>query len=275
MDFLACQDLREGLKEGMGRGVDRWFLLLATFFAALGAVTGVLMLKQGRRSRWTVVWMALAFLAQLGFLSLRGEARGACPLVGSGEILAFLAWALTLFYLAVGPAYRLSLLGVFSAPLVVLFQAVALMPGIWVLEPEAVVGTNGWKETHSAMSVMGYGALALAAVAAVMFLVLDRQLKMQHLSSGLFRNMPPVRDLLTSVRRLLWIGWVMLSIGVVAGFRMPYGEEANLHLLAALGVWLSYAALLGVIQFRGLTGRQFSRVTVLLFVVSMSVFVFI
>ena len=259
----------------MGRGVDRWFLILATLFAALGAVTGMLMLKHGRRSRWTVVWMALAFLAQLGFLSVRGESRGACPLIGSGEILAFLAWALTLFYLAVGPAYRLSLLGVFSAPLVVLFQVIALLPGVWVAIPVAVSGTDAWKETHSAMSVMGYGALALAAVAAVMFLVLDRQLKTQHLSSGLFRNMPPVRELLTSMRRLLWLGWVILSVGVVAGFRMPHGGEAHLHLFAALGVWLSYAVLLGVIQFRGLAGRHFARVTVILFVVSLSVFAFI
>jgi ABC-type uncharacterized transport system permease subunit len=219
--------------------------------------------------------MGLAFLAQLGFLYLRGESRAACPLVGSGEILAFLAWALTVFYLVVGPAYRLSLLGVFTAPLVAVFQIFALLPGIWVGDPEAVVGTNGWKETHSAMSVMGYGALALAAVAAVMFLVLDRQLKEQHLSGGLFRNMPPIRELLTSMRRLLWMGWFLLSIGIVAGFRMPHGAEAHLHLLAALGVWLGYSVLLGVIQLRGLAGRHFARYTVILFVVSLSVFAFV
>jgi len=259
----------------MGGGVDRWFLILATLFAALGGVTGMLTLKHGHRSRWTVAWMALAFLMQIGFLSVRGEARGACPLVGSGEILAFLAWSLTLFYLAIGPTYRLSLLGVFTAPLVAVFQVLALLPGVWVSDPERIVGTNGWKETHSAMSVMGYGGLALAAVAAVMFLVLDRQLKGQHLSSGLFRNMPPVRELLTSIRRLLWVGWLMLSVGIVAGFRMPHGAEAHLHLLAALGVWLSYAVLLGVIQFRGLAGRQFSRWVVGLFFVSLSVFAFI
>ncbi|MGE9270498.1 MAG: cytochrome c biogenesis protein CcsA [Verrucomicrobiales bacterium] len=248
---------------------------MATLFALLGGVTGMLSLRGGRRSRLTVAWMAAAFLAQVVYLSLRGGFREACPLVGEGEILAFLAWSLTLFYLLVGPTYRLSLLGVFTAPVVVVLQTVALLPGVWVVSPMAIEGTNGWRETHSAMSVLGYGALGLAAVAAVMFLVLNRQLKSHHLTSGLFRNLPPVRELLTSMRRLLWLGWTMLSVGIVAGFRMPHGSDANWHLLAALGVWVGYAILLGVIQFRGLAGRRFAMVTVLLFVLSLSVFVVI
>ena len=37
--------------------------------------------------------------------------------------------------------------------------------------------------------------MALAAVAGVMFLVLDHQLKAHDLTSGLFRHLPPVREL--------------------------------------------------------------------------------
>ena len=57
---------------------------------------------------------------------VRGQVRGSCPLHDPGEILAYLAWAVTIFYLVVGSAYRLSLLGVFSAPLVVVLQLGAL-----------------------------------------------------------------------------------------------------------------------------------------------------
>jgi len=254
-----------------GRGVDRWFLIAATALAVVGGVTGMWTVHKGTRSRWTVFWMSLAFLAQLGFLSVRGEARGACPLVGIGEILAFLAWSLMLFYLAVGPAYRLSLLGVFTAPLVAIIQIVALLPGVWISDPHRVGVTDGWRETHAAMSVLSYGALALAAVAGVMFLVLDKQLKDHHLQSGLFRNLPPVRELLKSMVRLLWIGVVLLSIGVVAGFMMPRNGGAA-HLVTATAVWISYAVLLAVRQVRGLTGRRTATVAVGLFVVSLSVF---
>lgn len=266
--------LRAGRGRVMGRGVDRWFLIVATVFAALGGVTGMLSVRHGHRSRWTVLLMGAAFVAQLGFLWLRGQARGACPLVGLGEILAFLAWSLTLFYLAVGPAYRISLLGVFSAPVVVVFQAVALAPGVLEGSPQPVGGVDPWRETHSAMSVLGYGALALAAVAGVMFLVLDRQLKEQHLTSGLFRILPPVRNLLVSLQRLMWMGMAMLTIGVVAGFLMTR-EGGTGHLVAAVAVWVAYLGVLVVKQVRGMTGRRFSLAAVLLFILSLSVFAFV
>ena len=256
-------------------GMDRWFLTAATLLALVGGIWGMISVHQGKRSHWTVAWMIGTFLCQLGFLSVRGEMRGACPLLDLGEILAFLAWSLTLFYLLVGPAYRISLLGVFTAPVVVIFQAAALFPGMLTLSPERIQSGNPWHETHSAMSVLAYGALALAAVAGVMFLVLDRQLKEHHLQSGLFRNLPPVRELLISLERLLWLGGILLTIGIVAGFLMPRTESAWPHLLAAVGVWTGYAFLLGINQVRGLTGRRLSLCAVILFVLSLAVFAFI
>jgi ABC-type uncharacterized transport system permease subunit len=105
----------------------------------------------------------------------------------------------------------------------------------------------------------------------VMFLVLDRQLKDHHLKSGLFRNLPPVRELLKSTVRLLWLGVALLTIGVFAGFMMPR-QGGTAHLIAASAVWLSYVLFLAIKQVRGLTGRRTATVAVVLFVVSLSVF---
>ena len=255
--------------------MDRIFLILSTLLAAVGGVLGMWSVHRGIRSKWTIVWMAGAFLCQLGFLALRGEARAACPLRDLGEILAFLAWSLTLFYLATGPAYRVSLLGVFTAPVVVVFQTVALLPGVLHAFPEKVSGTDPWRETHAALSVLSYGALALAGVAGVMFLVLDRQLKEHHLKSGLFRNLPPVRELLKSTVRLLWLGTVLLTAGIVAGFLMPQTGSGRGHLIAAVATWIGYALLLMVKTTRGLTGRRLSLAAVGLFLISLTVFAFV
>ncbi len=255
--------------------MDRWLLISATLLAVVGGAWGMASVHRGRRSRWTVFWMIAVFICQIGFLSIRGEQRAACPLADRGEILVFLSWSLTLFYLLVGPAYRISLLGVFTAPVVVVFQMFALLPGVLEPDPGRVTGGNPWHETHSATSVLAYGALALAAVAGVMFLVLDKQLKDHHLKSGLFRNLPPVRELLISLERLLWLGGVLLTIGIIAGFVMPHDKSALGHLIAALSVWIGYALLLGIKSVRGLTGRRLSLLTVALFVLSLGVFAFV
>ena len=230
---------------------------------------------RGKRSRWTLAWMLGVLLCQVGFLAVRGEMRSACPLMDRGEILAFLAWSLTLFYLLVGPAYRISLLGVFTAPVVAIFQAAALIPGTLTASPEKLTGGNPWHETHSAMSVLAYGALALAAVAGVMFLVLDRQLKEHHLKSGLFRNLPPVRELLISLERLLWLGTALLTVGIIAGFLMPRTAAAWGHFIAAIAVWAAYVLLLAIKQVRGMTGRRLSLSAVVLFLLSLAVFAFV
>lgn len=254
--------------------MDRMLLIVSTLLASIGGVLGMMSVHRGIRSRWTVVWMVAAFACQIGFLSVRGEARGACPLRDLGEILAFLGWSLTLFYLVVGPPYRLSLLGVFTAPVVVVFQMAALIPGVLSLNPVHTTGTDPWRETHAAMSVLSYGALALAGVAGVMFLVLDHQLKEQHLKSGLFRNLPPVRELLQSMMRLLWIGCGLLTIGIVAGFLMPRTGGMG-HLIAAVMTWIGYVVLLLVKAVRGLTGRRMSLAAVGLFLISLTVFAFV
>ena len=255
--------------------MDRWLLIASTLLALIGGVWGMTSVHRGRRSSWTVAWMALVFALQTGFLMHRGEARAACPLADRGEILAYLAWSLTLFYLLIGPAYRISLLGVFTAPVVVLFQSLALAPSMLDATPMKVLGSNPWHETHTATSVLAYGALALASVAGVMFLVLDHQLKEHHLKSGLFRNLPPARELLVSLNRLLRLGIILLTLGIIAGFMMPRSPSATGHLVAALIVWASYALLLWIQSTRGLTGRRISLLSIALFLLSLGVFAFV
>lgn len=257
-------------------GVDRWFLIVSTLLAAVAGARGLLILRNGHKSSWTIWWMIGVLLCQIGYLAVRGEMRGACPLRSIAEISVFLAWSLTVFYILVGPVYRISLLGVFTAPVVVIFQSIALLPGALDPTPERVLNTNAWGETHSAMSVLAYGALALAAVAGVMFLVLDHQLKEHQLKSGLFKNMPPVRELLVSLERLLWLGMILLTAGIIAGILMPHETEgAWEHVFVALGVWLGYAVLIGIKRIRGITGRKFALGAVAMFILSLGVFAFV
>lgn len=255
--------------------MDRWLLAASTVLAFIGGIGGVVAIWHGHRSKLTVWWMCGCLLLQFGFLYLRGEARGACPLGELGEILAFLGWSLTLFYLLVGPAYRLSLLGVFTAPLVGIIQSVALLPGLLTDHPPHSAAVDGWKETHSAMSVLAYGALALAAVSGVMFLTLDHRLKAHQLKGNLYHNLPDASALRISQVRLLWLGSVLLSLGILAGLFTPFQAGYLAHLIAAAVVWAGYVALLAVHSIRGLTGRGLSWGAVGLFVASLVVFTLI
>ena len=253
----------------------QWLLVVATVLVVLGGVWGASAFRPGGQSIGSLSCMILAFGCQVGVLGIRGEMRGKCPLADYGEILAFLAWALVLFYLVVGPAYRLSLLGLFTAPVVAIFQLVALLPGVMESNPVAVNEVDPWGEAHAAFSVLSYGAFALAAIAAIMFLVLNKKLKEQQLSSSLFRKLPPARSLLDSIIRLTSIGAGILTIGIISAFLMERDSAVGSHLVAAIATWLAYLVVVLMYFWRGITPRRLSSSVIVVFILSLLVFAFV
>ncbi|MBK1830662.1 cytochrome c biogenesis protein CcsA [Verrucomicrobiaceae bacterium R5-34] len=252
--------------------MDIWMLIIATILAAAAAVQGASYVHRGVRSRWTMVWMLLSFIAQLVLLGMRGEMRGACPLGDTGEAMIFSAWSLTLLYLMVGSVFRLSLLGVFTAPLVAFLLAVALIPGMLDPNPPHVDHIDPWGESHAAFSVLAYGALGLAAVAGMMFLALNRRLKDADMQNGLFKNLPPVRELNRVVMRLLVLGFSILTLGIICGLMMERAETLSTHLIVAVFQWLAYAVLLFIEWRRGMPPRKLSLAAVILFILSLLIF---
>src|SRR5437016_14135850 len=141
----------------------------------------------------------------------------------------------------VGPGYRLSLMGAFTAPLVVVLQVFALIAPIDIRHP-ATLPANAWLEFHASISLVAYGAFALACIAGVMYLVQERQLKTHQLHS-IFYHLPPLTDLFAAITRLLWWGFALYTLGLVSGFFV--GEPLPwIQITFAVGVWLFYAVIL-------------------------------
>ena len=191
--------------------------------------------------RFNFVSVALGFGFQTAFLSLRGHALGRCPLTNLFEVLIFLAWSVALTYIVVGPAYRLSLMGAFTAPLVLVLQVVALVTPTDV-HRSTILPANNWLEFHASISLVAYGAFALACIAGVMYLVQERQLKTHHLHS-IFYHLPPLTDLFAVITRLLWWGFALYTLGIISGFFTGH-PLPRLQVVAAVAVWLLYAAIL-------------------------------
>ena len=224
--------------------------------------------RLGRSAYW---WMLLVFGAQLMALRWRGELRGQCPLGDLGELCLFMAWSLTLFYLVTGTTYRVSLLGFFTAPLVIVLQGVAMLPGSFEKNVVAADSVDAWREAHTSLSVLSYGALALAAVAGVMFFVLNYRLKAHKFGGGLVHGMPSISRLVQAMARIAMVGWVILTAGIIAGLLMSK-REISIHLMVATVTWVLYAVLLGVYFVRGMPGRRLAMGLTALFVLSLVVF---
>ena len=207
--------------------------------------------------------MALGFIFLSTYLYLRGQEIGACPLRTLNDVLIFLGWAIVLIYLLVGPAYRLSLMGAFTAPLVLGLQLLALLTP----RPSAVplvYASNGWVELHAALSMIAYGAFALAGISGLMYLIQERQLKARK-ASALLYNLPPIQHLAQANGRLIFLGFVVLTIAFTAGFlsRLPV---AGIKFWVSAIIWLAYGGIILLQKTHHIAPRRIAEYSVGIFI---------
>ena len=246
--------------------MDDLYLILATLTFLGGFILAAVSLRSegpGRQGL-NIPIAVVGLIFQCLFLQERGELHGRCPITNGAEVLVFVSWSIVIMYLALGKAFRLSLLGVFSMPMVFLFQLIAIVylhfadPG-----PRPPVSLDPWLELHAAMSLLAYGAYGLAGVAGVMYFFQDRQLKSHH-PGRLFYSMPPIRYLADALVRLLVIGSVLLTIGIVAAFFMKVVPSVS-HLVISGGVWLVYVLLLSIHFAKSLPPKRLSLSSIVAF----------
>lgn len=241
-------------------------LLGAVFCFLTATALAILEVTRGARHARipTLILMAAGFLLETLYLHYQGGMRGRCPITTLPEILIFLSWSTVLLYFMVGPAYHLSLLGVFTAPLVAIFTATGLATGAVSRIPTLPLSpVDPWLETHASVSLISYGAFTLAAVAATMFLVQNRLLKSRSLTQ-LFYNLPPVSYLARAVKRLIFIGFLLLSVGIASAFLLKVFPGWSKILLAS-SVWIGYGTLLLIDLRNRLSPRSLSRASLCLF----------
>lgn len=223
--------------------MERSLLTGATFCLLVSFGYTLFTLGAGRFRPGVVNLVAMigGFLLLSIDLRIRGQAQGTCPINSLFDVLVFMCWSILLIYLIVGPAYHLSLLGAFTSPLVFLVLLFAQ------LGPVGTSATGRFAhdpavELHAAVSLVAYGAFALAAVAGLMYWIQDRQLK-RRTAGALFYNLPPITDLGVANGRLLWLGFVLLTVGFGAGFHS--GMQINsVKFLASTLIWAGYGMIL-------------------------------
>ncbi len=242
----------------------RLYLLISTIAFVAGLVHAIVAIRAGqwRESRWHTLPMAAGFVFQTLFLYERVRIHGHCPRTNLGEIFVFIGWSLVLLYFLVGGAYRLSLLGVFTAPLLAVLQAWVLLspmppPSAKVLAAKV----NPWLELHASLALMSYAAFALACVTGVMFLMQDFLLK-RHRIHALFHQLPPIQHLSKTVSRMVGLGVLLLGIAMLCTFKIVE-PISPAKLYVGWGVLAFYAVILALMWFHTLGSRHAAWLAVL------------
>jgi cytochrome c-type biogenesis protein CcsB len=203
-------------------------------------------------------------LAHAGALAAEGVRIHRLPVTDVRSALSFYAFLVTLAFFFVYLRYRIVSLGLFMLPLVFLLTLIsALHPG-GSFDSSAFRG--GWLLVHIGSIFLGYTALFLTFVAALMYLIQEHALKSKQ-PRGFYDRLPSLKVCDELHYRSLLIGLPLLSLGILTGFvwasRMWKGPwELDPKILASLATWLIYLVLFSTRVSGGWRGRRAAYIAI-------------
>jgi ABC-type uncharacterized transport system permease subunit len=155
--------------------------------------------------------------------------------IGLGPALSMLALCLVLLQLASERLLRGSAVSFFAAPLATALVGLAILSGL-APGTEAAVARNAWFVLHVALSALGLALMALAFIAAALYLLQFRELKARRFGQ-VFQLFPPLEKLDQLNRFALVAGFPALTLGVALA--LGYGAQfaGGLHAAKAQIVW--------------------------------------
>jgi ABC-type uncharacterized transport system permease subunit len=122
--------------------------------------------------------LGLGLLAHATDLLVAGEQIHRLPVTDVRSALSFFSFLATLAFFLVYLRYRITALGIFMLPLVFVLTLISALHPVRPFDDPAFRG--GWLLVHIASIFLGYTAFFLTFVAAIMYLIQERELKSKN-----------------------------------------------------------------------------------------------
>ncbi len=243
------------------------FLYLAAFAATLPAIRRGREGLSGLCSRLTLSFLFAGFLAQCAALAARGVALGQCPIVSRGDLYQIVTWSVVAVYGISGAWVRANLLGFFTSGLATILSLLALFSGSEAEFPKVppVVLVHAW------LSLLSYGAYALAALLGAMYWIQMRGLYRKRWA-GIFSLLPSLAELEKAAGRLLCAAFFIYTVALLLGaFWMAEGDRdlPAAKIVLALLLWTCAAAACLLRLTHRLYGRRVAAAAILLFALAL------
>src|SRR5207249_4301479 len=203
-----------------------WLRVAAALYS-LGLLHSILTLTQGRDSllRYALGAARAGVLLHLVSVIEEGLITGRCPIANFYETISLCALTILALFLAVHWRYKMDSFSVFLFPLVFVMTLVATM-GRPVAAWSSPAIRSVWLTTHIVLVLLGYAALLLTAVSAVMYLLQERELKRKTPRKSYYR-LPPLGTLDELISRFMAAGFVLITLATIAGSTWAFIESGT------------------------------------------------
>jgi ABC-type uncharacterized transport system permease subunit len=218
-----------------------------------------------RPARWVLALAFLAHAVDIGWLCT----KGLHPMVNAREALGFSAWLITGVFLVVSLRDRVHVVGALVAPAALVLELAArLVPSNEPLHAASRLGA-----THIALATAGVALFAVAAGAAVIYLLAERRLRSRR---GALPGGAALETLDKLTRRCVLLGFPVFTVAMITG--AVWAQQSSVGMLTvqygiASAAWLCYAGLVIGRLTVGWRGRRAAVMTLVGFFTTLTVLI--
>lgn len=250
------------------------FVQIGAYGLASGLYLGVHLGAGGRVATWGRRIFLFGFVFHFLDIGVRCFNRQH-PLSSTPEAMAFVAWLLAAGFLLASMRNRLSAIGAFAAPTVLVLLVLAR-----VLPQEGAgrTPTGPLPIVHILLSTLGEAFFALAAALAAAYLIQERRLKRKDFTR--MKSGAPLETLDRLAARCVSWGFPIFTLAIITGAVLVArlglvrsGGAIRPEYALAVASWLAYGVLLVARRGAGWQGRRAAWVTVAGFAGAMLVLV--
>lgn len=198
----------------MGESSVLWLRVAAGLYS-LGLLHAIITVVQRKENLFRIALGAFGLAAVFQLVSLveTGIAQHHFPANTIFETMSICSLAVTLGFLGTYFRYKAESLAVFIFPLVFAMTLVAAL-GSPVTHWSNDTLRSSWMIVHIVLSLLAYASLLFTAVAAVVYLLQERQLKSKN-PSGIYRYFPPLGMLDDLISQSLSAGFVFVTVSMI------------------------------------------------------------
>ena len=213
------------------------------------------------------IGLYIVLAAHAVFFVLRGIELQFAPFGTKADFLSLVSLSIGAVYALVEQTQQQGRTGAFFLAPAVIGQSVASV----LLDYDrkhALLLENPIYGVHVVFLVLGFTALAVGALYALMYVLLSRQLRSRELGV-FFKRLPPLMNLDRMSKVGTVAGTILLGLGLGTGALLGLTIEgfkmADPKIVVSFVIWFGYLAGVGVARVRGMSGVQAAWATMLWF----------
>jgi ABC-type uncharacterized transport system permease subunit len=243
-----------------------WLRVAAAFYS-IGLLHAILTLVRRREHLLRVALAAFSLGSVFHCVSIveEGIVNNRCPISNFYETLSMCAFLVVVVYLGVHFRYKLESLSVFIFPLVFVMSLVATFGNPVAAFPSPIV-RSAWLTVHIVLVLLGYATLLVTAVASVLYLFQEHELKSKK-PNRFYYQLPALGTLDELISKFMGVGFVLITLAVIAGSTWAFvalqGDWIRQPEIAiAFFTWGIYLAMVCLRVTAGWRGRKAALMTI-------------